>query len=477
MSKWWKDPIIWLMSMSMALLMYLIMVWLVNSFNREYFQVVKDGENIFTNLVRSVEDSLIEHNFEHQLVFVQDSLRMRRQLIFHGNSDTTRIVAHLTRGDTNMDRRNHLNRWQRRLRSGENESFVGSVAIQLAMSRDSSTTPGIDYDALSAEVFQLLQSKIDRDFIIQRFPGKYQLVKSTNAEIGLFSTKAFMDMFTGTFYYLQIQPVKGEVYRKIMLQIIFAGFTLLITLGAFMFSYGTLQKQRRLTLFKNDLINNISHELKTPIATVKVAVEALHKFKADEDPVKRKEYLEISKNELDRLETLVENILKSSAQQQALSIHLERINLRTLVEDILKTMYLQFEKVGAKIQLNISSQGAYIMGDSLHMTSVLYNLLDNALKYSRGAPDIKMELYQRNNYIALVVSDQGVGIPKIYLQKIFEKFFRIPTGDIHNIKGYGLGLSFVADVVQRHQGTIEVQSVLGQGSQFILKFPAADVNN
>ncbi|MBK8502723.1 MAG: HAMP domain-containing histidine kinase [Saprospiraceae bacterium] len=476
MNKWWRDPIIWLMSVSMALLLYLIMVWLVNSFNREYFQVVKDGENLFTNAVRTLEDSLIENNFERQLVFVQDSNRMRRQLIFHGN-DTSRMVAHVTRGDTDIGPRNHLSRWQRRLRERSNESFVGSVAIQLAIGRDSTMTSEINHDTLAGEVFQLLKSKIDHDLNTCNFAGSYELVKSGTSEVGLLRTKAFMDMFTGSFYYLRIQPIKGDVYRKIALQIIFAGFTLLITFGAFVFSYGTLQKQRHLTLLKNDLINNISHELKTPIATVKVALEALNNFKADEDALKRKEYLEISKGELDRLDMLVENILKSSVQQQVLSLHLERINLKELIENTLKTMQLQFDKEGAKIQFDPAPNGAYIMGDRLHLTSVLYNLLDNALKYSSGAPAIKMQLKKLKNQITLIVSDEGVGIPKIYLREIFGKFFRIPTGDVHNIKGYGLGLSFVADVVRKHRGTIEARSVSGEGSQFILKFPSADVTD
>lgn len=473
MKHWWKDPIIWLMQASLALLLYLSAVWLVNSYNREYFQIIREGEYLFTNAVRSLEDSLIEYNFDNHLVFRPDSLRrLHREFRQHPDSSTAFIVQ--IGRDSISESGNGTKRWQRRFRERNQEGFVGSLALQIMLGRDSTLPFDAGQLALIDEVETLIEARIRRDFSLNNFRYPYTLLRSDEPELGINSTKPFNDMFTGESYFLNINPDKKSVLMKIGAQIIFALLTFFLTLSAFIFSYQTIQKQRRLTLLKNDLISNISHELKTPISTVKVALEALDRFKASEDSEKRKEYLEISKNEVDRLALLVENVLKTSASNHDQILQLEKISLNELIEEILRTMNVQFERAGANIEFVSKINQSFIMADRLHMTSVLYNLLDNALKYSVGKPEIKLELSQTSNQIILSVVDHGKGIPKIYLAKIFEKFFRVPTGDVHNIKGHGLGLSYVADIVRRHQGTIKVQSTLGKGSEFTINFPVAN---
>lgn len=473
MKHWWKDPIIWLMQASLVLLLYLSAVWLVNSYNREYFQIIREGEYLFTNAVRSLEDSIIEQNFNNHLVFQPDSLR-RLHREFRQHPDSTRALIVQIGRDSTTESGVRTKRWQRRFRERNQEGFVGSLALQIMIGRDSILAIDADQSALADEVETLIAGRIRRDFSLNNFSYPYTLSRSDEPLLGIYSTKPFNDMFTGESYFLNIRPEKKSVLMKIGAQIIFALFTFCITLSAFIFSYQTIKKQRRLTLLKNDLISNISHELKTPIATVKVALEALDRFKASEDSEKRKEYLEISKNEVDRLALLVENVLKTSARDDEQILQLEKISLKELIDEILRTMKVQFEKTGASIQFESQVTQSFIMADRLHMTSILYNLLDNALKYSVGKPDIKLELSQTSDHIILSVVDHGKGIPKIYLSKIFEKFFRVPTGDVHNIKGYGLGLSYVSDVVRRHKGTIKVQSTLGKGSEFIINFPAVN---
>jgi two-component system phosphate regulon sensor histidine kinase PhoR len=222
---------------------------------------------------------------------------------------------------------------------------------------------------------------------------------------------------------------------------------------------------------KNEFISNITHELKTPIATVSVAIEALRNFNANLDPNRTKEYLDISSNELQRLSLLVDKVLKLSMfENQEIDLQYELLDMKQLVEEVASSLRLQLEKHQAI--LSISSEGdTTLEGDRLHLVSVVFNLLDNAIKYSTNAPKIEVSITGKDQFVNLVIKDSGIGIPDEYKRKIFEKFFRVPTGNLHNAKGYGLGLSYVAHVINRHNGTIDVESIPGDGSKFTISLP------
>jgi len=225
---------------------------------------------------------------------------------------------------------------------------------------------------------------------------------------------------------------------------------------------------------KNDFISNITHELKTPIATVNVAIEALRNFNALQSPERTKEYLDISAAELQRLSMLVDKVLKLSMfENKEIELQKENFDLKILIEEVLYSMRLQFEKQGAIVDFKTMGPDFIIHADRLHITSVVYNLLDNALKYSRENPIIHVELAAIGSDMQLNVTDNGIGIAADYADKIFDKFFRVPSGDHHNIKGYGLGLSYAAEVVRKHNGAISLDSELGKGTKFTVKLPKA----
>jgi two-component system phosphate regulon sensor histidine kinase PhoR len=258
-----------------------------------------------------------------------------------------------------------------------------------------------------------------------------------------------------------------RIIGPILLSLVMVAFTLL----SFLLLYRNLQRQRRLADIKNEFISNITHELKTPIATVSVAIEALRSFNASMDPQKSKEYLDISANELQRLSLLVDKVLKLSMfEKKEVDLKYEPLDMKDLVAEVTASMRLQSEKHQAAV--HISAEGdTRVQGDRLHLVSVIFNLLDNALKYSNGSPKIDMKVAGNDSKLKLSVSDNGIGIPAEYRDKIFDKFFRVPTGNLHNAKGYGLGLSYVAHVVQKHQGTIQVETAEGGGSCFIITLP------
>jgi two-component system phosphate regulon sensor histidine kinase PhoR len=273
-------------------------------------------------------------------------------------------------------------------------------------------------------------------------------------------------------YRLEIQNPTTYILKRLYPQILFSIFLVALTVFSFLLLIKNLRKQQRLTELKNDFISNITHELKTPIATVSVAIEALKNFNAMHDMQRSKDYLDISANELNRLNMLVDKVLKLSMfEKKVLEINKEPLPLSNIVTDVMRSMQLQFEKQKAVVNVQQEGNDFTISGDKMHITSVVYNLLDNALKYSKTSPVINVQLKEGNNETILIVSDNGIGISPEFKDKIFEKFFRVPHGNQHNIKGYGLGLSYVAQVIKEHNGRIEVTSEEGKGTTFTVRFP------
>lgn len=248
---------------------------------------------------------------------------------------------------------------------------------------------------------------------------------------------------------------------------------LAMIVAAFYYILYHLKQQHQLVEIKNDLISNITHELRTPIFTVSAALEALENFSGLNDPQKTKEYLEISQNELNRLSLLVEKVLKTSLfEENSMTITKEPIELNQLVHKIRNSFKVQLERESATININSSINNLTLQADKIHLTNVLYNLIDNALKYKSDAtPMIDIALSEQNNAVLLSITDNGIGIPKEYLNQIFDKFFRVPQGNKHNVKGYGLGLNYVSKIIAQHEGTITAESQVNKGTAFIITLP------
>lgn len=287
-------------------------------------------------------------------------------------------------------------------------------------------------------------------------------------ELPLQATTGFTRPQTFT---LQIDNTFSYVLKRMLLPLLFSLFLIGVTVLSFVLLYKNMRRQQRLTAIKNEFISNITHELKTPIATVGVAIEALKNFNAIDNPERTKEYLDISSNELQRLSLLVDKVLKLSMfEKKEVELQKEPLNMNDLTAEVMNSMKLQLEKQRAVVTTQTEGDtGLY--GDKLHLMSVVFNLLDNALKYSDNRPEISVEIKGNENEVMLAVSDKGIGIREEYKDKLFDKFFRVPAGDTHNAKGYGLGLSYVSHVVTQHNGTIRVESEPGKGSRFIIHLP------
>ena len=246
---------------------------------------------------------------------------------------------------------------------------------------------------------------------------------------------------------------------------------LILTTGCFLFMLSTILRQKKLSEVKNDFINNMTHELKTPIATVTAAVEALQHFGALNDPQKTQTYLAISQNNLQRLSDLVEKVLTLAAEEKKeLVLNPEWIKPSELINQILSNHQLKTDKP-VQFDVDVTAGDKPVRIDRFHITNAINNLIDNAIKYSKDSVTIRIASRQQERLWRLSVKDNGIGIPKTYQSAIFDRFFRVPTGNLHPVKGFGLGLSYVRQVIEKHGGLIDVTSELGVGSEFTVLIP------
>jgi signal transduction histidine kinase len=252
----------------------------------------------------------------------------------------------------------------------------------------------------------------------------------------------------------------------IVLSVVFTSVIILAYSGAIY----QLIRQRQISQIKTDFINNMTHEFKTPIATINLALDSIKNPKIinDEDKVKR--YLRMIRDENKRMHAQVENVLRiSKLEKNELNISKERLKLHHLIEDAITHVELIVEDRKGYVNTHFKAVKSSILANETHFTNVIVNILDNAIKYSDDTP--KIDIYTENigNNIILKIADQGNGMSKQVAKRVFEKFYREHTGNVHNVKGHGLGLAYVKRIVEDHQGYISVESEKGKGSTFIIR--------
>ncbi len=248
-----------------------------------------------------------------------------------------------------------------------------------------------------------------------------------------------------------------------------------IFIPLFVYSYvyvlRTFFRQKKMAEIRNDFINNMTHELKTPISGASVALELLNNPQVEQ--TKKEEYIQIAQNELKRLNSLVEKVLSMAAfEKNEITMSASAIPLQSFVQDIINNQKPLLEQNNAKIHLEVSPADLTVKADCLHLANVIINLIDNAIKYNdKTTPQIDIQISRQGDDIMILVTDNGKGIPAEYTDKIFDKFFRVPAGDLHEVKGYGLGLSYVKAIVTLHNGSIMTNSQQDVGSTFIISLP------
>ena len=316
--------------------------------------------------------------------------------------------------------------------------------------------------------------------VLHRPSNEIRILNSTDRSVAEeiktsdLSVNLFPNDLTEKGFYLNIDfPGKRNyLLSQAILPLSASGILLLVVIGCFSYAVIIILRQKKISEVKNDFINNMTHEFKTPIATVSLATEALQ----DEDIKSNKgfvdRYVGVIQEENKRLGMQVEKVLQiASLDKKDFKLKIEEANLHQIIEKALVNINILVEKRGGTISSQLLASNPIIEADKVHLTNIVYNLLDNANKYSPETPEIHIRTENISSGVILKISDQGIGMSKEATQKIFDKFYRVPTGNLHDIKGFGLGLSYVKNIIDMHHGSIVVKSELGKGSTFKIILP------
>ncbi len=440
-----------MMILSMILLGVLEYLWLQNEYENKYRDMEEKLTHAMFSSVRDVEDSLIFSTLQTADIVTIDDQEKGQFHIKVLQNDT--LVTHNIVG--------YEKQIETDVKIKTRHPMRGMLLKRIAQDSTAFDTPIASIAALVMKNLKLRDSTGEAE--------AYQMISWQNGDTvirGIMSRPQF-DVFGGKKMALSNPNYKADLFHDLLPHISFAVFLWIIVGAAFYYIWKNLQRQIQLNALRDEFVSNITHELKTPITTVGVALESLH-FSEEVTSPQSKRYLDICQSELRRLSMLVERILHNRAPQ----IHYEKMDIKQVLNDVMHHMKVQFDNKNAKIAIDHEGDNFIINGDRTHMSGVLYNLLENALKYSPQNPDIHVHLYRNNGSVRIDIADNGIGIDPDYHDKIFEKLYRVPAHNRHDVKGHGLGLSYVADVVKKHNGHIDINSELGKGSTFSIKFPA-----
>ena len=266
----------------------------------------------------------------------------------------------------------------------------------------------------------------------------------------------------------------GVVLKELRWRIFIAGIFTLIIFAAFYLTVNTMLRQKKLSEIKNDFINNMTHEFKTPLATISLAVDAMKNDKVIGDKEKLNYFSSIIKEENQRMNRQVETILKAALlDKQEVNLMLKPTHVHDVIKDIADNFTLQLNDKNGKVEMDLEATNDLIDADEVHFPNLINNLIDNSVKYAKEdvPPEIKISTAANGKNMTIKLEDNGIGMAKETVKRIFEKFYRAHTGNVHNVKGFGLGLSYVKTMIDAHGGNIKVDSMPGKGSTFTLELP------
>jgi two-component system, OmpR family, phosphate regulon sensor histidine kinase PhoR len=271
---------------------------------------------------------------------------------------------------------------------------------------------------------------------------------------------------------LVVPNFKAIVFRQMKWMIIGSVFFTLMIISAFTVTVYALLRQKKLSEIKNDFINNMTHEFKTPLATISLAVDALRNNKVIEDRTRMEYFSGIIKEENKRMNKHVETILQAALMdRQEVQLSKAPVHVHNLIREVISNYTLQLQEIDGRIELELNADTDLINADEVHMRNLISNLVDNAVKYSKEKLVLRIASFNSGKNFVIKFEDNGIGMTKETVKRIFEKFYRAHTGNLHNVKGFGLGLSYVKTIVDAHEGRIKVDSSPGKGSLFTIEIP------
>ena len=276
---------------------------------------------------------------------------------------------------------------------------------------------------------------------------------------------------SGYLYYFGVRfPNRRATMINDMGLLIFFSFLMLLTVAFFVYSIFIILRQKQLSELQKDFINNMTHEFKTPISTINVSTDVLSKNELIRADPRLSRYSQIIKEQTQRLNSQVEKVLQiARIEQDDFGLHIETVDFHVLVQQIWPSIELKIDERKGRSLCHLDAEKPLVQADKLHLTNILHNLVDNAVKYCKGEPEIDFRTKNEAGQLVFSIKDNGIGIPKEHQARVFDKFYRVPTGNVHNVKGFGLGLFYVKNICKEHDWKISLESEPGRGTTFFIK--------
>ncbi len=334
-------------------------------------------------------------------------------------------------------------------------------------------------DSLLRYYMNVYNIHLDYSFVVLKpsnASNKSNLTDALFPDKPRFNKKSFNEVFNENGLELKVVfPDKKQFIIAEMGPLFIASVVLiLVVLVLFWRTLSALHKEKKISEHTTEFLNNMTHEFKTPLTNIALAGKMLTKDATLKQETKLKHYSGIILEENEKLRLQVEQVLSMTALERGeIPLQKTELDLHQLINDSLKCISVQIEDKNGTINLELNAHNIVVMGDKAHLTNALCNLIDNAVKYANGNPDLSIKTYNINHNIVIELSDKGIGIAKAYQQKVFDKFFRIPTGDVHDVKGFGLGLAYVKKIIELHTGSISLRSEKNNGTSFTITLPNA----
>lgn len=384
--------------------------------------------------------------------------------------------------------------WMQDIRGMKEQLFAEKSAIVLARTTETIAADSLLSQQLDSGVGPEQRAKIDsvfRDYLkYYNFPVDFTFdvvqPPSTSVEqaVGIPSldtvacyTESMEEHNASHSWTLTFSVPEKERYLKDELRVpmILSVVLVMVVLILFISTVRSLLQEKKIADQTTSLMNNMTHEFKTPITNISLAGKMLLRESATASPEKVGQFTRVILEENERLNKQVDQVLSMSAiENTVLSPENEQVDLNLLVQDTLRRFLLQLESKGGKVVTELNAGTSVVSGDVLMLGNAIGNLIDNALKYANGQPEISISTLNEETMVVLKIRDNGIGIDKDFHDQVFENYFRVPTGDVHNVKGFGLGLAYVKKVVELHHGIIQLQSEPGKGTSFTIKLPTGE---
>ncbi|MEM9546499.1 MAG: HAMP domain-containing sensor histidine kinase [Bacteroidota bacterium] len=457
--------------------------------NQELNPLKKDsaiiiGLEIDTTLISAFENDTCYQNGEFAFITTSKFKSTTRTKEVEANQETPKPIFDIKGIEINNDNGPSGYRYQWNKDSSRTMTMIESedsfpVRLELlATNADSiSNSPrffdfGEDRRHTSVDkTYALFKTKLEENHL----PNTFEVISRPNQALKGMKVTYTASGLAIKDWSIDLQQYTIYILKKMLPTLLFS----LLLLGIITLAFWTLirnwTRQNRLVLVKNEFINNMTHELKTPIATVGVALEAISNFDLSQEQEKTKEYLEMSRSEINRLSILVDKVLTIAAFDATKApMSLENVILEKIINDNIHAVQFPLQSAGGTLNFSNHTHNSMVKGDEVHLSNVIHNMIDNAIKYCQEKPEIEITLEEATSNYLITIKDNGLGIPKEYQDKIFDRFFRVPTNDTHDVKGHGLGLNYAQNVIEGHGGKIDVKSKENQGTTFIISLPKSN---